>query len=185
MNKKLDLEFIGQPNFALFSISGLGFCALLAGITISFITWQSYQHLQINNIVLLSQLAQLNDQTNGKKLGNKTHSLEIKPEKISPEKMQQIQETVNALTTPWNPLLLAIEQSNQHDIALLSLQPNTKKQQILLTGEAKNIQSVLTYIKQLDDQPMLTQVYLQTHHIDESNAFKPVKFTIAAKWQVV
>ena len=68
------------------------------------------------------------------------------------------------------------------NIVLLSLTPNPKKQQMLLTGEAKDLASVLEYIKQLEMQPMLSQVYLQKHTVDVVNAARPVSFSINAQW---
>ena len=52
------------------------------------------------------------------------------------------------------------------------------------SGQAKNLETVFLYVKQLDDQPMLSQVYLQKHSIEEADVSKPVNFTILAKWQM-
>ena len=106
------------------------------------------------------------------------------PISIPPEKIKQIEQVVSALVTPWNSLFLAIEQSDHKDIALLGLEPNSQKQQVVLTGEAKNLQVVLNYIQQLEQQPALTHVYLQKHSIDEADISKPVRFAVFAKWQI-
>jgi hypothetical protein len=68
------------------------------------------------------------------------------------------------------------------DIALLNLEPNSKKQQVSISGEAKNLQAALNYIQKLEAQSMLDKVYLQKYIIDEANLFKPVKFTLSAQW---
>lgn len=179
MNQKLDLDFIPQPFFARTNISWLGVLVLLLSLVLAAFTWQAYQTQQntfADNALMLSQYSQ---QAAPVKLPVKSVALTISSDEIN-----QVQESVNALTAPWNELLLAIEQSDMRNIALLSLEPNYKKQQVLLIGEAKNLVAVLQYIKQLEHQPMLAQVYLQKHSIDEVNTAKPVSFTVFAKWEL-
>jgi hypothetical protein len=65
---------------------------------------------------------------------------------------------------------------------LLSLEPNKKKQQLVISGQAKNILAALSYIEALENLPMLSQVFLQKHTVDQLDPFKPVAFTIVAKW---
>jgi hypothetical protein len=108
--------------------------------------------------------------------------LSVAKSKILPEQIQQLQTTVGALILPWDELLQGIEKSDMQDIALLNLEPNSKKQQIAISGEAKNLQVALSYIQKLEAQPMLNKVYLQKYNIDEANLYKPVKFTLSAQW---
>lgn len=180
MSRKLDLGFIQPPPFALSTWSWLGVSILFSGLVLAVFTWQLYQSKQTAQLDISSRLSQLSRQSQQKKLPVKVVSIVI-----SPDKKLQIQTTVTALTIPWNALLSAIEKSDTQDIALLSLDPSSKKQQVILTGEAKNLQSVLTYIQKLEAQPMLEKVYLQKHSVDEVNISKPVKFTVLAQWQLV
>jgi hypothetical protein len=82
-------------------------------------------------------------------------------------------------------LFEAIERADAQEVTLLNVAPNSKKQQVLITGEAKNIQEVLNYIVKLEAQPVLQSAYLQSHSIDETNVSKPVKFTVMAHWVIV
>ncbi len=177
MNQKLDLDFIPQPFFALTSINWLGLLVLLLSLLVATFTWRLYQSQQntyLENSLILEQHKQ---QSVPAKLSEKAQS-------IAPDELKQVQESVNALTAPWNELLLAIEQANMKNIALLNLEPNYKKQQVLLAGQAKNLATVLQYIKQLEQQPMLSQVYLQKHSIDTLNPAKPVNFSVFAQWEL-
>ncbi len=180
MSQKLNLEFIRQPNFAFSTWNWLSVSVLLASLMLAMFTWQTFQSKQTVLEEVTSKLTKINREFNNKKTPVVTVSTSF-----SPVEVKQLEETVNTLTTPWDALLSQIEQSNKADIALLSLQPSIKKQMILLVGEAKNLPTVLSYIKQLEAQPMLTEVYLQKHNTNEANVSKPIVFTIFAKWQLM
>ena len=178
LNKKLDLDFIKPNPFALSSYSWLSVILLLTGIVLATYLWQQYQTKHAQLMTLSNQLSQLNQQTQPIKM-----SFETAPVLISADKKLQIQTIVTALVMPWSKLLEAIEQAKNKDIALLNLVPNTKSQQIILSGEGKDLPTILSYVNQLQAQPMLEKVYLQKHTIDNSNVSKPVKFTIFTQWR--
>lgn len=176
MSQKFDLDFVQHSPFLPTSYSWLGLIILSAGIALAFFTWQYYQaRLIVHNEIAL-ELTQLNDQI------HIVPPVDSKSADIAPETKTQIEATVATLTTPWSALLVAIEKSDIKDVAILSLEPSSKKQLVLLSGEAKNLQSVMNYISRLEEQPMLAQVYLQKHSVDEANSSKPVRFTLAAQW---
>lgn len=177
MSRKLDLEFVQTPFFSLSGLSWLNLLMLMLSLVTTAFIWQTYQTKQVLYVELELKLDQLNQQ-------QKKIPVTQVPISIPPEKIKQIEQIVSALATPWSSLFLAIEQSDHKDIALLGLEPNSQKQQVVLTGEAKNLQVVLDYIQQLEQQPALAHVYLQKHSIDEADISKPVRFTVFAKWEV-
>lgn len=178
MSHQLDFDFIHTPIFSLTRFSWFSLFLLVASLSVALFTWQTYQAKRVEHLGLAAKLVEINQQQK-RKLPIKQTSVSIQPEQL-----KKLQETVNALAIPWNALFEAIEQSDQKDIALLSLEPNSQKQQIVITGEAKNLQVALAYIAQLEDQSALSQVFLQKHSIDEANVSKPVSFTVFAKWQI-
>ena len=178
MSHKLDLDFIQHSPFSLLSWSWLGIGVLLTSFVITVFTWQLYQTKQATQVDVSSKLIALEHQLTRKKNPVSHVSIEIEP-----AERLQIQATVTALIMPWASLLLGLEASDMQDVALLSFEPNSKKQQVTFTGEAKNLESVFAYIQKLEAQPMLEKVYLQKHNIDESNPSKPVSFTALAQWQ--
>jgi len=97
--------------------------------------------------------------------------------------LKKIRETVADLSTPWNALLGALETIQAPDIALLNLQPNKKKQQLTLTGQAKNVQKMLDYVQAVSSLKMLSNAYLQNHVVEMNDPNKPVNFTIVANWK--
>ena len=175
----IDLDFIKQPFLSVANFSLLGIFCLIFALIMTAFTWQSYLYQQASLANNVSQLERYNKQLKPAK-----PSL-AKPEMVVEAKeIQQIKQTVSALTAPWDALLDGIEQTDMQNIVLLSLTPNLKKQQLLFTGEAKDLASVLQYIKQLEMQPMLSQVYLQKHTVDITNSAKQVNFNVSANWKI-
>ena len=174
MSQQLDLEYIQKSIFSHISISGL--LILLASFWLGVFTWQTHYQLQVKLAEMTINLQKINQQLPQQEM--------IKPviAPISGKQLTQLTEDFNVLTTPWNELLDSIEQSDMPDIALLGLNPSVKKQQLILTGEAKNLATILQYINKLAQQTTLSQVYLQKHHVNETSNEKPVSFSIVAKW---
>lgn len=178
MSHQLDLDFIQAPFFSLTKFSWLSLFLLAASLVVALVTWQTYQANRAEYLGLEAKLAEFNLQKQRKP------AIKQALVSIQPEQLKQLQETINTLTIPWNALFEAIEQSDYKDIALVSLEPNSQKQQVVMTGEAKNLQVALAYIAQLENQPVLSQVFLQKHSIDEANTSKPVSFAVIAKWNM-
>jgi hypothetical protein len=177
MNQSIDLDFIQAPAFSLSIFAALRLSVLVIGLVAAVITWQLYQSKQSELIALEAETAQL------KQIQKIQPTVKQTNVAIAPEKLRELQETVNVLAMPWDSLFEAIENTQNKDVTLLSLEPNPKKQQLLLTGEAKNLQIALQYIAQLQKQSVLSQVFLQKHSVDESNVSKPVRFSVQAQWE--
>ncbi len=176
MSQSIDLEFIPQPLFALSRFAWLRLVALAIGLLAVAITWQTYHNQQIEMAKLESALNQF------KQVKQMQPSVTQAVVTIAPEKIKELLDMANVLAMPWNGLFEAIEDTENKDVVLLSLEPNIKKQQLMMMGEAKNLQVALQYVAQLQKQPVLTQVFLQKHNVDESNVSKPVRFTVLARW---
>ena len=179
MSASIELDFISKSNFVFSRYSWLSFIVLLVGLMVAVFTWQSYQNQQSTMSQITSQLNQI-----GHKTTKRILPVNIVRTSISPDKKQQIEDTVTVLTMPWNALLSAIEKPDMRDIALLSFTPNVKNQQVILAAEAKNLQAALNYVDALQAQPVFDKVYLQKHAVDEADVSKPVKFNVFAHWQV-
>jgi hypothetical protein len=178
MGHKLNLDFNHQPNFALSSWSWLSLSILFVSLLLAMFTWQTFNSKQAALEKVTTKLTQINGETKREKT-----PVALVTTTFSQVEIKQLEETINILSTPWNKVLSEIEHANQTDIALLSIQPSIKKQTLLLSGEAKNLPAVLSYIKQLEAQPMLEEVYLQKHSTNEANVSKPIMFTIFSKLQ--
>lgn len=98
--------------------------------------------------------------------------------------VKQANGVLTQLALPWEALFKDIESSPQSHIALLTIEPDSDKRVIKITGEAKDFASLLGYIRFLQGKESLTGVYLRSHHIDEQVAERPVRFVLAASWVI-
>lgn len=89
---------------------------------------------------------------------------------------------IRQLNLPWDKLFMALESTANNQVALLSIQPDTRKQQIHLSGEARNLEAVLDYLAQLRRQETLAQIVLTSHEIKLQDPDKPVRFSLSARW---
>lgn len=89
---------------------------------------------------------------------------------------------IRQLNLPWDKLFMALESTANDRVALLAIQPDTRKQLIQLSGEARNMEAVLDYLAQLRSQETLEQIVLTGHEIKLQDPDKPVRFSLSAKW---
>jgi Tfp pilus assembly protein PilN len=89
------------------------------------------------------------------------------------------------LATPWPGLFAEIEGAGGDDVALLSLEPDGVRHELVLNGEARNYEALLDYYRYLQQQPMLKTVVLQTHQVNHQDRDQPIRFRITAHWERV
>ncbi len=174
MSQFLDLELNRPASAAFLNVTWPGLAVLVLSLISAAILLNIYQKNKSDYQTIINAL---NQQDTPKKEVLKSPVIHVSTNEIN-----QVNALISVLATPWDELLATIEQSDLPDIALLSIEPNLKKQQLLLTGEAKNLPTALRYIQQLEAQPVLNEVYLQKHSIDEADVSKPVRFSVLAKW---
>ena len=175
MSQKLDLNFAKSQAFSFSRLPFASLLMLLAGLLLATYVAMVYKDKDHEYHELQQELNQIKPIT-------KPLQTNIVSQKIPVAELKQINDITSDLSTPWNQLLAALEQLEMRDIALLSLEPSKKKQQIVLGGQAKNMQAALNYIEALEKLPVLSQVYLLKHNVDRLDPFKPVAFTIVAQW---
>jgi Tfp pilus assembly protein PilN len=83
---------------------------------------------------------------------------------------------------PWDMLFQSMESANNDNISLLGMDPDSKKGQIKISGEAKDFDALLGYIRTLQKNNFFTEVYLQHHQVQELDPDKPIRFTLDATW---
>ena len=89
---------------------------------------------------------------------------------------------IRQLNLPWDKLFLALESAANDRVALLSIQPDSRKQLIHLSGEGRNMEAILDYLAQLRGQETLEQIVLTSHEIKLQDPDKPVRFSLSARW---
>ena len=175
MSQKIVLDFAKSQPYSLGRFTPFNLLILLVSLLMVIYVTLLYQAKHAEYDKMQAQLEQLLP-------AKKPDTTSANLQKISAAELKQVSDTVADLSVPWNQLLFALEQIDMHDVALLSLEPSKKKKQIVFGGQAKNMQVALYYIEALERLPMLSQVYLQKHNVDELVPFKPVTFTIVAQW---
>lgn len=100
------------------------------------------------------------------------------------EEIKQANEVLGMLTLPWDALFVDIEASQQPQVALLAITPDADKRTVRITAEAKDFSAMLGYLRQLQKRHSLLGVYLESHHIQQQTAERPVRFVVAAAWAV-
>jgi Tfp pilus assembly protein PilN len=90
---------------------------------------------------------------------------------------------IHQLTLPWEELFNSFELATNKEIALLSIEPDTKKKIVKVTAEAKTTKDMLAYIKRLQKSPMLDEVVLQKHEWQTKDPERPLRFTVASVWK--
>ena len=106
---------------------------------------------------------------------------------MTPERQREVAQAnriAARLNLPWSGLFDAIELSGADNVVLLVLRPDAADGIVRLTGEAKSLPPVLDYLAQLQKQPVLSDVRLESHETQVQAAQRPVRFVAAARWQV-
>ena len=97
--------------------------------------------------------------------------------------VKQANQVVRQLSLPWNALFKAVETSGGQNIALLSMEPDLQKGLVKISGEAKDLNALLNYVRQLSKREVFSSVFLQNHQIKQEDPEKPLRFSLLAYWK--
>lgn len=89
---------------------------------------------------------------------------------------------IRQLALPWENLFTALEAVRNDKVAVLSIEPNAQKGLVKISGESRNTQEMLNYVRSLQMQGTLSNVFLASHQIQERDPEKPVRFALTAGW---
>jgi hypothetical protein len=99
------------------------------------------------------------------------------------QEVQRANEVLRQLTLPWEELFRTLESVAGKQVALLALEPDLEKQQVKISGEARDMAALLSYIARLEEQPVFGTVYLQSHQLQLRDPDRPVRFALLAVWR--
>lgn len=99
------------------------------------------------------------------------------------QEVQRANEVLRQLTLPWEELFRTLESVAGKKVALLALEPDLEKQQVKISGEARDMAALLNYIARLEEQPVFGTVYLQSHQLQLRDPERPVRFALLAVWR--
>ena len=104
------------------------------------------------------------------------------PAKASAEEVAVATDTAQRLALSWEGLFSALEAAASDKVALLSVEPDPKGRTVLISGNSRDVESALGYVKKLRETPALTQVHLVKHELQKEDPRRPVSFAVAASW---
>lgn len=109
-------------------------------------------------MVVLTEIRQLQQQQSPSNVESRPEQTRHQAELLvaSPRQQRQLQSMVQSLNLPWYELLSALELIKQEhpDVYLIAILPDVANQQILLRGEAKTLDSLLSFIDSLNQHAM-------------------------------
>lgn len=87
------------------------------------------------------------------------------------------------LTMPWDELFRSLEAADTPTIALLGIESTSDRQRIQISAEAKNLDAMLRYVKDLEERTIFSDVFLSSHQIQQQDPQRPVRFMLSATWR--
>lgn len=105
-----------------------------------------------------------------------------KTREITDEQKNAVNSAIAQLNLPWRDLLDALEAATTANVALLSIDPDSKKQVVKGTAETKTSSEMISYIERLKRQSFFSSVVLTKHEINDRDANRPYRFQFEVHW---
>jgi len=171
--RRLDLDFHRTASGASRAAWLLLAVALALSADVGWSHWKARQELA----ELESRLARTHGQP-----ANGMLRVALRP--AAPEEMQFARETIARLALPWDRLFAALEFAQSERVALLGVEPDAERGTVIVTGEARDYLSAISYAGTLSNAKGLSRVHLVRHEAKPSDPRRAVLFTISAQWSV-
>jgi hypothetical protein len=150
----------------------VGLCAI-AGVL-------GYERTVLNP-ELEAQRQLVSDQRN--KMGSKPTSSAMRPEELA-KAWRNAQNAATELNLPWSRFFASLGQSSMAgEVALISIEPDTQKGQVLVVAEARNFEGMLNFVSALQLSDEFSEVALQSHLINRAVPEQPIRFRLSTKWR--
>lgn len=157
-----------------------GLAILTCGVALIAITLLLYQSSALEASVLEARIATAKNAFSQNSQRNQSAPKESAQRK---EEIAIANGLIHQLTLPWEALFNSFELATSKEIALLSIEPDTKKRIVRVTAEARTANDMLDYIKRLQKSPMLDDVVLQRHELQTRDPERPLRFIVTSVWK--
>lgn len=175
--RELQLDF--QPRAIA---SALGWLLLLVGGVLAAAVLSTHMLLVKAERIELDKLSAMQLELRGGPANGAGASRKSRPgSEVSVAEMRRISAEMNL---PWNALFNSLESMPRDDIALLSIAPDARKQQLRLTAEARNLEAMLAFHRNLESTLQLRDISLLSHETLAQVPERPVRFSLSATWLV-
>lgn len=102
--------------------------------------------------------------------------------KVSAQEVAAVRDTVQRLAMPWDELFMALETASTDKVALASIEPDTAKGTVTISGDGKDYLAALSYVSNLSRIEGLERVELVRHERKNPDPNGPVTFAVSAAW---
>lgn len=162
-------------SFSTGKIIGLMIFLIALGIA----TWSGWNYLQLQQ-----QMIAWRAETQSLPRNETQHRVSSAPEELERvrSELRFANHVIEKLDTPWDALFGAVESTFNEQVTLLSVEPDTERREIRLLAEAKDLESMLDYVRQVRESSVLKNGYLVEHQINQQDPLRPVRFTVTANW---
>jgi len=89
---------------------------------------------------------------------------------------------MNRLARPWEKLFADLESAEHAEVGLLGIEPDPRKAEIRISGEARDGAALSTYIASLEGTDSLQGVSLTQHEVVANSGPGVLRFTLVGKW---
>lgn len=170
----LELDFIasGSPKRDALKVGVLVLGVLIVALTV----WAEAVTMQ-RLFVLNKGVGELQSARRSPIPGASSHDPNIE------RQMKRASLALDDLELPWEGLFAAVEGADSGGLGLVALAPDAPSKVLRISGEANSLEDVFAYIKRLNQQTLLQDVYLMSYSAVERQGGTGVQFTIGAKWK--
>jgi hypothetical protein len=98
------------------------------------------------------------------------------------QEIRRVNEVIEQLALPWERLFSSVEGATTEAVVLLDIAPDAKSGMVQISAQAADAQSMFDYVKRLEQQGELSQVYLLQHQRERQNPERPIRFLVSASW---
>ena len=96
--------------------------------------------------------------------------------------IRRVNEVIEQLALPWDRLFSSVEGAATDRVVLLGIAPDPKSGMVQVSAEASDAETMFDYIRRLEQQRELSQVYLLQHQRERQNTVRPIRFLVSASW---
>lgn len=102
--------------------------------------------------------------------------------KVSEAQAAAVNAAIMQLNLPWRALHDAVRSATPPSVALLALEPDSRKRVLRISAEAKNSDDMLAYVEALGREEWFASVTLVRHEVLEQDPNRPLRFQVDAGW---
>lgn len=100
------------------------------------------------------------------------------------QNLAEMRKVSQQLRRPWENLFAMLEAMPRDNVALLTLTPDARKGQVRISAEAKDLEAMLEFHRNLEASDELSDVSLLSHEIVANVPEHPVQFNLSATWEI-